>query len=52
MTNEATAAAISKMMQVWDEIKIAARNEYPNATDEEIFELSSRAMNKRLKLID
>lgn len=43
-----TAADIEKMMRVWNRIMAKARKQFPNASEEEYFRISQRAMNYAL----
>jgi len=46
MTN--FAASLKEMMQNWNQIVAAVRAEFPNATDDEVFEIAKSAMNRSL----
>lgn len=43
------AAAVSEMLAVWNQIEAAARQQFPNASEEQIFQIVSGAMRAQLK---
>lgn len=43
-----TVKAIEEMMNVWNKTIAAAKAAYPNATEEEIYQITKSAMNKSL----
>ena len=43
-----TAEAIKEMMQAWDQIITAAREQYPHASEEQIYQIAKSAMNHAL----
>ena len=54
-TNQATSTAtvasdVRDMMAAWDKIKAAAVAQYPDATDEQIYALTSGAMKHALRM--
>ena len=42
------AQDIAEMMAAWNKIMTAARAQFPNATDEELFQIASAAMRHAL----
>jgi hypothetical protein len=48
--NEMFAKDIQEMMDNWNKTEAAVRAAYPNATDEQVFQISSAAMKKSLGL--
>lgn len=55
MSNANTAAPtlatdLAQMMGAWDRIAAAARREFPNASDEELYQITAGAMNHALGL--
>lgn len=45
MTN---AEALKEMMEGWNKIMAAARQQFPNATEEELYQIAKGAMNYAL----
>ena len=45
-----TQQAIAEMMNAWNTIVAAARKQFPQASEEEIFQIAKTAMNHTLKL--
>jgi len=43
-----TAEALEKMMEGWNTIMAAARQQFPNATEEELYKIAKGAMNHAL----
>lgn len=43
-----TAEALKEMMEGWNTIMEAARQEFPNATEEELYQIAKGAMNHAL----
>lgn len=43
-----TAEAIAEMMEVWNNIFSAAKQQFPGASDEKLYQITKSAMNKAL----
>ena len=41
-----TAEALKEMMEVWNKIMEAARQQFPNATEDELYQIAKSAMNR------
>lgn len=41
-----TAEAMKEMMEAWNRIMDAARQQFPNATEEELYQIAKGAMNR------
>lgn len=39
-----TVAAIARMLEIWNKIEATAKEQFPNASDEEIYQITSEAM--------
>jgi len=42
--------AIAEMMSAWNKVEAAAREQFPSASDEEIYQITKGAMNEWLNL--
>jgi len=51
-TNSTAASDIGEMMAGWNKIQDAARQQFPNASEQEIYRITSGAMNHALGLKD
>lgn len=45
-----TAEAMKEMMEAWNKIMAAARQQFPKATEEELYQIAKGAMNHALGL--
>jgi hypothetical protein len=50
MTTATFAQDLQEMMNGWNTIMAAARKEFPNASEEELFQIAKGAMNRALGL--
>jgi len=53
-TNETTkeSQVLRELMNAWDSIVASARKRFPNATEEEIYQIASSAMKRALNIPD
>jgi hypothetical protein len=45
-----TTEALKEMMAAWDKIMETARRQFPNASEEELYQIAKGAMNHQLGL--
>ena len=45
-----TAEALKEMMEAWNKIMAAARQQFPKVTEEELYQIAKGAMNHALGL--
>lgn len=46
MNDAEIRATLSEMMNTWDQIMKSARKLFPNATDDQLYEIAKNAMNR------
>jgi len=50
LSNEETASVMQEMMTVWNRISSAAKDQFPSASAEELYQITKGAMNSSLGL--
>ena len=50
MSNTALGNDLMEMMNAWDAITNQARTQFPNATDDQIFEIAKNAMMHAMRI--